>query len=69
MFLRGTVDSHFTHIIHNPVHLTERAQTGPEKLLDEIKQMSVADQQLLASFAALVQSNATVRLGATLPPG
>jgi hypothetical protein len=62
VFLRGTVDSHFTHVIRNPVILSQRAQTDPQKLLDQIEQLPVADQQRLAPFAALVHSNASARL-------
>jgi hypothetical protein len=62
VFLRGTVDSHFTHVIRNPVELSERAQVEPEKLLVEIQHMSDADQLLLAPFVALVRTNANVRL-------
>ena len=62
VFLRGTVDSHFTHVIRNPVVLSGRAQAEPQKLLDQIGHMPDADQQLLAPLVALVRSNATVRL-------
>src|SRR4029077_18019229 len=60
VFLRNTVDSHFTHVIRNPVILSERAQADPKKLLAQIEQLPLADQQLLAPFAALVRSNAPV---------
>jgi hypothetical protein len=62
VFLRGTVDGHFTHVIRNPVALSGRAQAEPQKLLDQIGQMPDADRQLLAPFAALVRSNAAGRL-------
>ena len=62
VFLRGTVDSHFTHVISNPVKLSEKAQVEPEKLLNEIAQMSAADQEMLAPFTALVRSHANPRL-------
>jgi hypothetical protein len=69
VFLRGTVDSHFAHVIRNPVMLSQQAQTNPQKLLAEIEQLPVADQQRLAAFAALVRSNARARLADTsLPP-
>jgi hypothetical protein len=68
IFLHGTVDKHFAKLIRNPVTLSERAQSDPQKLLDEIAQMPAADQQLMAPFAALVRSNASVRLaGANRP--
>ena len=62
VFLRGTVDKHFAKVIRNPVVLSEKAQSDPQKLLDEIGQMSAADQQLLAPLATLVRSNASTRL-------
>jgi hypothetical protein len=62
VFLRGTVDSHFTHVIRNPVVLSGRALADPQKLLDQIGQMPDTDQQLLAPFAVLVRSNAATRL-------
>ena len=62
IFLAGTVDSHFAHVIHHPVVLSEKAMTEPQKLLDDITQMPVADRELLAPLVALVQSNATNRL-------
>jgi hypothetical protein len=62
VFLRGTVDSHFTHVIQNPVLLSQQAQTDPQKLLTQIDQLAVADQRLLAPFVALVRSNANARL-------
>jgi hypothetical protein len=68
VFLRGTVDRHFAKVIRNPVQLSEKAQTDPQKLLDEIGQMPAADQQLLAPFAELVRSNASVRLAEGKPP-
>lgn len=57
VFLRGTVDSHFTHVIRNPVKLSERARVEPGKLLGEIAQMSAADQELLTPFTALLRSS------------
>jgi hypothetical protein len=62
VFLHGTVDKHFAKMIRNPVVLSEKAQSDPQKLLDEIGQMPAADQQLMAPFAVLVRSNASVRL-------
>ncbi len=61
VFLHGTVDKHFATVIRNPVVLSEKAQSDPQKLLDEIAQMPAADQQLMAPFAALLRSNASVR--------
>jgi hypothetical protein len=58
VFLHGTVDSHFTHVIHNPIVLSERAEREPQPLLDQIGLMPEADQQLLAPLVALVRSNA-----------
>jgi hypothetical protein len=65
VFLRGTVDSHFTHVIRNPVVLSEKALVEPQKLLEEIARMPAVDQELLASFAALVRSNSTTQVGTT----
>jgi hypothetical protein len=65
VFLRGTVDSHFTHVIRNPVILSQQAQADPQKLLGQIEQLPMADQQRLATFAALVRSNASARLADT----
>jgi hypothetical protein len=62
VFLHGTVDSHFTHVIRNPVVLSEQAEREPRKLLDHVGRMSEADQQLLAPFVALVRSSAVDRL-------
>lgn len=62
VFLRGTVDSHFAHVIRNPVILSERAQVDPQKLLAQIEELSAADRQLLAPFTALVRSNASDHL-------
>jgi hypothetical protein len=62
VFLHGTVDKHFAKVIRNPVVLSEKAQSEPQKLLDEISQMPAADQQLMAPFAALVRSNESVRI-------
>ncbi len=62
VFLRGTVDKHFAKVIRNPVQLSEKAQSDPQKLLDDIGQMSADDQQLLAPFAELVKSNASARV-------
>jgi hypothetical protein len=61
-FLHGTVDRHFAKVIRNPVVLSGKAQSDPQKLLDEIGQMPAADQQLMAPFMELVRSNASVRL-------
>jgi hypothetical protein len=62
VFLRGTVDRHFAHVIRNPVILSQQAQQDPQKLLDQIGRLPVADRQLSAPFTALVRSNASARL-------
>lgn len=62
VFLRGTVDSHFTHVVRNPIVLSEQADSEPQTLLDRVGQMSEADQEMLAPFVALVHSNAADRL-------
>jgi len=68
VFLRGTVDKHFAKVVHNPVTLSEKAQSDPQKLLEQISQMPDADRQLLAPFAALVRSNASVRMAESKRP-
>ena len=68
IFLHGTVDKHFAKLIRNPVQLSEKAQSDPQKLLDLIAQMPVADQQLMAPFAELVRSNASVRVAESNRP-
>jgi hypothetical protein len=62
VFLQGTVDYHFEHVIRHPIMLSKKAQLEPQKLLDEIARMPAADRELLAPFSALVQSNADGRL-------
>lgn len=68
MFLRGTVDSHFAHVIRNPVVLSERAEADPQKLLAQIERLPAADQQRLAPFAALVRANSPADAGLPLRP-
>jgi hypothetical protein len=62
IFLHGTVDKHFAKMIRNPVVLSEKAQSDPQKLLELISQMPATDQQLMAPFAELIRSNASVRV-------
>jgi hypothetical protein len=62
IFLHGTVDKHFAKMIRNPVVLSEKAQSDPQKLLELISQMPATDQQLMAPFAELVRSNVSVRV-------
>ena len=57
VFLQGTVDRHFEHVIRHPIILSNKAQLEPQKLLEEIARMPAVDQTLLAPFAALVRSN------------
>jgi hypothetical protein len=66
VFLRSSVDSHFTHVIRNPIVLSERAKQEPQLLLDQIRLMTEADQELLAPFVALVHSNTTAGAVATV---
>lgn len=56
IFLHGTVDKHFAKVIRNPVVLSEKAQSDPQKLLEEIAAMPAADQQLMAPFVELVRA-------------
>lgn len=67
IFLRGTVDSHFSHVIRNPVVLSQQARTDPQKLLAEIDRLPAADRRLVAPFADLVCSNASARLADSMP--
>lgn len=67
VFLRGTVDSHFTHVLRNPVVLSEKAQVEPQTLLDQIGQMTEADQHLLAPLVGLVRSNTPTGLADANP--
>jgi hypothetical protein len=62
VFLRGTVDRHFAHVIRNPIILSEQVERDPQRLLDQIGRLPEADQQLSLPFAALVRSNASARL-------
>ena len=61
IFLHGTVDKHFAKVIRNPVVLSEKAQSDPQKLLGEIAEMPAADQRLMAPFAELVRSGESVK--------
>jgi hypothetical protein len=65
-FLRSSVDSHFTHVIHNPIVLSQRVKQEPQLLLDQIRLMTEADQELLTPFVALVHSNTTAGAVATV---
>ena len=57
VFLHGTVDRHFDKVIRNPVVLSEKAQSDPQKLLGQIAEMPASDQALMAPFAELVRAN------------
>ena len=56
MFLQGTVDHHFHHVMGHPIRLSELAVVDPQLLLDKIGQMPDADRLLLAPFAELLHS-------------
>jgi hypothetical protein len=51
IFLRGTVDRHFNHVLHHPIKLSEMALSDPQFLLEKIRQMPERDRVLLAPFA------------------
>jgi len=68
VFLRRTVDSHFTHVLHNPVLLSERAERDPQQLVNQIRRMPEVDHQLLAPFVALISSNRTTGAVDAVPP-
>lgn len=63
IFLQGTVDGHFRHLIRHPIRLSEMAMAEPDKLLEHIGRLPEADRQLAATFAAMVNSNAAARTG------
>ena len=56
IFLRGTVDSHFQHVIRHPILLTTKAAEDPEGLLKQIGLMPEVDQKLMAPFAELLRT-------------
>jgi len=68
VFLRGTVDRHFEHIILHPIVLSEKAFAEPQKLLAQIDEMPEADRQLLAPFAALLGASTNSPPGAAEQP-
>jgi hypothetical protein len=68
VFLQGTVDRHFEHVIRHPIILSKKAQLEPQKLLEEIARMPAVDQELLAPFAALVRSNPSPLVAGTDAP-
>jgi len=56
MFLRGTVDYHFNHVLNHPIRVSELALSDPKLLLDQIGQMPEADRALLSPFAELLRA-------------
>jgi hypothetical protein len=60
IFLQGTVDRHFRHVVRHPVRIAERAAREPERLLAHVAALPEADRALAAGFAELVRSNAVV---------
>jgi hypothetical protein len=56
VFLRGTVDQHFDHVLRQPIMLSESALREQEKLLDQVSQLPESDRELLAVFAQQLRS-------------
>ena len=54
VFVQGTVDHHFNHVLHHPIKLSEMALSDPQLLLDKIRQMPEPDHTLLVPFAELL---------------
>jgi hypothetical protein len=54
VFVRGTVDHHFDHVLHHPFTLSEMALSDPQFLLDKIRESPETDRTLLAPFAELL---------------
>lgn len=55
VFLQGTVDHHFDHVMGHPIKLSELALIDPQKLLAFIQQMPEDDGKLLRPFAAMLR--------------
>jgi hypothetical protein len=56
VFLRGTVDHQFDHVMGQPISLSKMALTNPQRLLDQIGLMSKEDKALLQPFAEMLRS-------------
>jgi hypothetical protein len=56
LFLRGTVDDHYQHVLGNPIVLSQMAYRDPQSLLARIDAMPPADRALLTPFADLLRS-------------
>jgi hypothetical protein len=56
VFLRGTVDHQFEHVMRQPIALSKMALTDPQRLLDQIGQMPNEDKALLQPFAEMLRS-------------
>lgn len=50
VFLRGTVDYHYDHVMAHPIRLAERALREPAALVEQIEQMPKEDRELLREF-------------------
>ncbi len=61
VFLRGTLDRHYNHVMRHPRKLSEMALIEPQKLLNHISQMSEQDRKLLQPFAEMLRSGANQR--------
>ncbi len=55
VFLRGTVDYHYDHVMAHPIQLTERALKEPAVLVGQMEQMPKDDRELLRAFELLLR--------------
>ena len=56
VFLQGTVDHQFDHVMGQPISLSKMALTNPQRLLDQIGLMPKEDKALLQPFAEMLRS-------------
>jgi hypothetical protein len=54
VFVRGTVDQYFEHVLEHPIRLSEMATREPKKLTAQIQEMPPDDRALLEPFAKLL---------------
>lgn len=55
VFLRGTVDRHFEHVLNHPIRLSTVALADAPKLLERIEQMAAEERALVEPFAELLR--------------
>jgi len=61
MFLRGTVDHHYKHVMEHPIVLSKMAYENPQAMLARIEAMPKEDRTLLQPFAEMLQSQSVAR--------